>query len=106
MSITSVNKYTDNIGFYQTQIPVQVTNTRTDVHTKAQLVSPPKTEGLKGKEDLKKKAKNKYFSNALAFNLMNTESRLTKGYKRTFFDCSSVLVQEGKKIRSTYCNAR
>lgn len=106
MSIASVHKYTDKIGFYQAPIPVQVKNTRTDVHTKAQLVSPPKTEGLKGKEDLKKKAKNKYFSNALAFNLMNTESRLTKGYKRTFFDCSNVLVQEGKKIRSTYCNGR
>lgn len=106
MFTASTYKYTKNIGLNQSLPVTQVKKCVTPVHTKAQLVSPAKTGALKGKKDLKKKAKNKFFSNALAGNLMLLDSKLNKGYRRTFFDCSNILVQEGKKFRSTYCNAR
>lgn len=60
----------------------------------------------KDKKTLLKRAKNNYFSKQLAKNLMYLDSKLNKAYKRTYFDCCSTIVQEGKKITSRYCNAR
>jgi len=52
------------------------------------------------------KAKNSYFSKGLAKNLMCLDSKLKKGYKRTYYDCQTTIVQEGKKLTSRYCGAR
>lgn len=73
--------------------------------TIAQLVPPPKTGALEG---LKKRAKNQYFSKKLAQKLswLGDESPLYKAYKRTLFDCGSIILQEGNKTKSGYCNAR
>jgi hypothetical protein len=55
---------------------------------------------------LYKKAKNNYFSKSLARNLMMLDSKLKKGYKRTYFDCCNTIKQEGQKFTSRYCGAR
>jgi len=60
----------------------------------------------KDKKSLFKRAKNSYFSKKLAQNLMSLDSKLKKGYKRTFYDCCTTLVQERDKITSRYCKAR
>ena len=59
-----------------------------------------------GLSDLKRKAKNQYFSKMLAQNLTKLESPLNKGYRRTLFDCGGLIIQEGQKLTSKYCNAR
>lgn len=72
--------------------------------TIAQLVHTPKIGGL---EVLKKRAKNQYFSKKLSQKLTQIEgSPLNKAYRRTFFDCGQVIIQEGRKLKSGYCNAR
>jgi hypothetical protein len=55
---------------------------------------------------LLQKAKNSYFSKGLAKNLMFLDSKLKKGYKRTYYDCQTTIVQQGKKLTSRYCGAR
>ena len=59
-----------------------------------------------GLSDLKRRAKNQYFSKMLAQNLTKLESPLNKGYRRTLFDCGGLIIQEGQKLTSKYCNAR
>lgn len=60
----------------------------------------------KGIPYLKKKAKNQYFSKELARHLTTLDSPLNKSYRRTLFDCGAMLVQEGRKLTSRYCNGR
>lgn len=60
----------------------------------------------KGLIYLKKKAKNQYFSKELARHLSILDSPLNKSYRRTLFDCGAMLIQEGYKLTSRYCNAR
>lgn len=56
---------------------------------------------------LKQKAKNQFFSKKLAQNLTKLPSSpLNKAYRRTLFDCGALLVQEGQKLTSRYCNGR
>lgn len=55
---------------------------------------------------LTQKAKNSYFSKGLAKNLMCLDSKLKKSYKRTYYDCQTTIVQDGKKLTSRYCGAR
>lgn len=56
---------------------------------------------------LKQKAKNQFFSKALAKSLTQIpNSPLNKAYKRTLFDCGAILIQEGQKLTSRYCNGR
>jgi hypothetical protein len=73
--------------------------------TIAQLVPPSKTGAL---EILKKRAKNQYFSKKLAQKLswLGEDSPLYKAYKRTLFDCGSIILQDGNTTKSGYCNAR
>lgn len=75
-------------------------NSTLSLDTIAQLVH------AKGMADLRKRAKNRYFSTELARTLTALESPLNKAYRRTLFDCSSLLLQEGHKVTSRYCNAR
>jgi len=64
-------------------------------------------QGLQPKKDtLKQKAKNSYFSKALAKKLMQLDSKLHQPYKRTHYDCCKLLVQERNKLTSRYCKAR
>jgi len=65
--------------------------------------TPPPNKGL---HTLKKKAKNKWFSNQLSWALMQLDTPLKKAYQRTYFDCCNTLMQEGNKITSKYCGAR
>ena len=58
-------------------------------------------------DTLKQKAKNHFFSKRLAQSLTKLpESPLNKAYRRTLFDCGALLVQEGQKLTSRYCNGR
>lgn len=63
---------------------------------------------VKDRKYLQKRAKNTYFSKALARYLtqLDTPSPLLKSYKRTLFDCCGMVMQEGKKLTTKYCDAR
>lgn len=61
----------------------------------------------KGQNDLKKRAKNSYFSKELSKHLSNLDSPLNKAYRITLFNCCSTLMQEGVKITANmYCGYR
>jgi plasmid rolling circle replication initiator protein Rep len=71
--------------------------------TLAQLrTDPPRTDP---KNVLKKRALAKFFSNEIIFPLIDLNSPLNKAYWSTFH-CSSILLQDGKKITGKYCNNR
>ena len=70
--------------------------------TLAQLVTSPPT---KSPQTLTRRAKAKFLSNAINFPLIDLDSPLKKSYWRTWH-CTSVLLQEGQKITSQYCNNR
>lgn len=72
--------------------------------TIAQLDHPPTHS--KDVAYLKKRAKNAFFSKELARNLTTLDSPLNKAYRRTLFDCGSMLIQEGQKLTGKYCNSR
>jgi hypothetical protein len=57
------------------------------------------------KENLKKRAKAKYFTQAYTKQLAKLESALKKSYVNTLY-CSNTLIQKEKKIISHYCNNR
>ena len=54
---------------------------------------------------LVKRAKAKFLTNGLSFPLIDLNSPLKKSYWLTWH-CTSVLLQEGQKITSRYCNNR
>jgi len=56
-------------------------------------------------ETYKKRARAKYLGNALVLELVKIDSPLTKSYWNTWH-CSIVILQDGKKLTSTYCNNR
>jgi len=56
-------------------------------------------------KSLEKRAKSKYVTNAYLYKLIDLDSSLKKSYWNTFH-CSSVLIQNQKKITSTFCNNR
>jgi len=70
--------------------------------TLAQLRNDPQTKSL---ETLTRRAKAKFLTNGLIFPLIDLDSPLKKSYWRTFY-CTSILLQEGHKITSKYCNNR
>jgi hypothetical protein len=84
----------------QTITPKNGNNSLLSLDTIAQPVH------AKGREDLLKRAKNRYFSSELARALSVVDSPLNKAYRRTIFDCTALLIQEGYSIKSKYCNAR
>lgn len=57
------------------------------------------------KESLRKRAKRKYFSYNLAFNLAQLDSPLKKSYLNSLYCCSE-LKQDGDKITGKYCKNR
>ena len=81
---------------------------RTLLDTIAQPVHEGKKAVFRGDlTTLKQKAKNQYFSKALAKHLTSIpESPLNKAYRRTLFDCGALIIQEGQKLTSRYCNGR
>lgn len=54
---------------------------------------------------LENKVLAKYLSRAIIFPLIDLNSPLKKSYWRTFH-CSNTLIQEGQKLRSSYCKNR
>lgn len=56
-------------------------------------------------EVLKKRARSKYFSFALAKELADLNSPLQRSYVRTL-SCTDIITQDGNKLKSTYCGAR
>jgi len=76
--------------------------------TLAQLAPPSVSgsyEAQKQGETLKKRARSKAISRAKALRLVDVNSELKQAYWNTFH-CSSVLLQEGKKITAKYCKNR
>jgi plasmid rolling circle replication initiator protein Rep len=80
------------------------------VHTLGQVGHIQSQQGFqpirRDKKYLKQRAKNTYFSKELARALTQIESPLNKAYRRTLFDCNSIIMQEGKKLTSKYCDSR
>lgn len=70
--------------------------------TLAQLRTDPPTKPL---ETLTRRAKAKFITNGLIFPLIDLNSPLKNSYWRTWH-CTNVLLQEGHKITSQYCNNR
>jgi len=70
--------------------------------TLAQLRNDPSKKSL---ETLTRRAKAKFVTLGLSFPLIDLDSPLKKSYWRTYY-CTSVLLQEGHKITSQYCNNR
>ena len=52
-----------------------------------------------------KRARSKYLSNGLVLALTKLDSPLNKSYWNTWH-CSKVILQDGKKLTTTYCNNR
>lgn len=57
------------------------------------------------KSNLQKRAKSKAFTQSYLFDLIDLNSNLSKSYWQTYH-CSNVVLQEGEKITSRYCNQR
>jgi len=75
--------------------------------TIAQPVHEAKKQHRGDLKSLTKKAKNQFFSKNLAKHLTRIpDSPLNKAYRRTLFDCGALLIQEGQKLTSRYCNGR
>ena len=60
---------------------------------------------LKSLETLTRRAKAKFITSGLIFPLIDLDSDLKKSYWRTWH-CTSILLQDGQKITSQYCNNR
>ena len=71
-------------------------------NTSAQLCTDPQT---KSPQTLTRRAKAKFITNGLILPLIDLDSPLQKSYWRTWH-CTNVLLQEGQKITSQYCNNR
>jgi len=56
-------------------------------------------------ETLKKRARSKFFSVALAKELADLQSPLQRSYERTLM-CAQIITQTGNKLSSTYCGGR
>jgi hypothetical protein len=72
------------------------------------IAQPPTSLPAKYKKTLeifKKRAVAKYLSRSLILSLIDLDSPLKQSYWRTWH-CSNVLLQEGKKVVSKYCNNR
>jgi hypothetical protein len=70
----------------------------------AQLDHPPHPK--QPPTNLKRKARRVYFSKRLALELSQLDTPLREQYLRTVESCSTLIVQEGKKLISKYCNNR
>jgi len=70
--------------------------------TSAQLYTDPYKKSL---VTLTRRAKAKFITNGLSFPLIDLNSPLKNSYWRTWH-CTSILLQEGQKITSQYCNNR
>lgn len=77
--------------------------------TLAQLSTRPQnkldTNKLGQKVLLQKRARSKAFTNGFIFDLIDLKSKLSKSYWSTYH-CSSIILQDGNKISSKYCNQR
>jgi len=94
--------------------------TMTKIHTKSQFATIPgknevpfldtlaqlgRNPKKTGKNTLKRRAVAKYLTNEIVLGLVDQDSDLHQAYWNTFH-CSSVLMQDGKKITGRYCNNR
>ena len=57
------------------------------------------------KKTLQKRAKSKAFTLSYLFDLIDLKSPLLKSYWQTYH-CTNAILQEGKKLKSKYCNQR
>lgn len=71
----------------------------------AQLEHPLKINKLQGQKKLQKRAKAKFMTNALTYQLTRLNSPLRKSYVNTYF-CASTITQVGNTLTSSYCNNR
>lgn len=60
---------------------------------------------LHQKESLQKRARAKAFTNSFIFDLIDLNTNLQKSYWSSYH-CSSIILQDEKKITSRYCNQR
>jgi len=75
--------------------------------TLAQLSSNyPKPQPPNTRETLAKRAKAKYFTQAVTKKLAMLNSPLKRSYNNTYFGCSNLLLQTGDIITTKYCNNR
>lgn len=88
-----------------TKIRENTKNTTPALDKLAQLQPKLNINELQGREMLKKKARAKYFTNALVCRLLPLDSDLHKSYLNSYY-CNSVYEQKENKLTTTYCNNR
>ena len=76
-------------------------------HLDTNLCNNQNNNELKEKVSYQKRAKSKAISNGIVFSLVDTkpDSPLLKSYWNTYH-CNQVILQEGNKVSSTFCNNR
>ena len=98
-----MTKVIDNKLNYQNKPPTQCLDTLAQLSTNRCKCL--KDKQLTEQKTLQKRARAKSFTNSYLFDLIDLKSSLNKSYWQTFH-CSKVILQEGKKITSRYCNQR
>ena len=88
--------------------PTPLLDTLAQLSTK--VLQRPLTKGSdeqksSAKLTLQKRAKSKAFTQSYLFDLIDLKSNLNKSYWQTYH-CAKVVLQEGDKITSRYCNQR
>jgi hypothetical protein len=100
--VKSNKKYAQSAQIVRTERAKNVRTFPLLLDTLAQLVT---DHPLKSLETLTRRAKAKFITSGLIFPLIDLNSDLKKSYWLTWH-CTSVLLQDGQKITSRYCNNR
>ena len=69
------------------------------------LAQPPRNSTEKRGKNLKKRARSKWYTRNIVYSLVDLKSPLTKYYWRAYH-CNDCIQQEGKQLKSRYCNTR
>jgi len=88
-----------------TQINIQRDNIPPLLDTLAQPHTKSESKHTNSLKTYKKRARAKYLSRGLVLELVKLNSSLKKSYWNTFH-CSNVILQDGQKLTTTYCNNR
>jgi hypothetical protein len=100
--MTNIQQSTINTKFPDGNLLERVKRQRNSLDKLAQPGTKPKIDG---KTRLIKRAKRKYITNEIVTGLIETKSYLKKSYINTWY-CAHKIDQEGKTLRTHYCNNR
>jgi Replication protein len=97
-SRTNPVRLLDNIAQLTTSLSINNLETTTTTTTT--------TKTAPNYEALRKRARAKYYSSAVAKGLYSLDTDLKKSYGQTAWNCATSIEQKGEKFTSKYCNQR